>query len=192
MSILGKIVGKFLDKLQSFTGNFGVALLGFITLMMTVEVVSRYIIRTPVYMAEAFVTIMMGWIVFILLGSVARRDEHIRIGFFISKALGSRAKPFIFALESITGLALCIYLCYWGIKWIQLAMMLGIKESYTPNMDEYPAWIPWMIVAIGMGISALYYLERIVKQAQSIYRHRRAPGENEMPGDLPPSLEEGM
>ncbi|MFC1963020.1 TRAP transporter small permease [Chloroflexota bacterium] len=192
MSFLGKIVGKFLDILHSFVGNFGVVLLFFIALMMAVEIVSRYILKAPVYMAEQFVMIMMGWIVFLLIGSVAKRDEHIRIGFFVTKVLGSKAKPFIFALESITGFVLCGYLTYWGTKWVQLGMKLGARQSYTPQMDEYPAWIPWIIVAIGMGLTTLFYLERIVRQAQSIYRHRKAAKLEERPGEMPPILEEGM
>ncbi|MFC1963049.1 TRAP transporter small permease [Chloroflexota bacterium] len=192
MSFLGKIASKFFDILQSFTGNLGVVLLILITLMMTVEIVSRYIIQAPVYMAEQFVMIMMGWIVFLLLGSVARRDEHIRIGFFVTRVLGHRARTFIFALESITGAALCGYLTYWGIRWVQLAMKLGIKESYTPQMDEYPAWIPWTVVAIGMGIATLFYLERIVRQVQSIYRHRKSRRLEVMADETPLIVEEGM
>ncbi|MFC1993676.1 TRAP transporter small permease [Chloroflexota bacterium] len=192
MGFLGKVTGKFLDILQSFTVNLSVVILVFMTLMMTVEIVSRYIIKSPVYMAEHFVMIMMGWIVFLLIGSVARRDEHIRIGFFVTKVLGSKAKSFTFALESITGLVLSGYLTYWGIKWVQLAMKLGMKESYTPEMDQYPAWVPWIVVAIGMGLATLFYLERIVRQARSIYRHRKTKRLDEMSVEIPPILDKGI
>ncbi|MFC2058546.1 TRAP transporter small permease, partial [Chloroflexota bacterium] len=107
MRLLGKILVRSIDVMQAFTTNMGGLLLVFIVGLMTTAVLFRYVVQNPVYLAEGFLQLMMGWMVFLLMASVSRRDEHIRIGFFVNKVLGPRAKSFIFALENISSLALC-------------------------------------------------------------------------------------
>jgi len=192
MRLLGKILVKSIDIMQAFTINMGGLLLVFIVGLMTTAVLFRYVVQNPVYLAEGFLQLMMGWMVFLLMASVSRRDEHIRIGFFVNKVLGPRAKPFIFALENISSLVLCIYFGFWGIRWVQMALRLGMVHPYNAEGDTYAVWIRWIIVPIGVWLTAVIYIERIFIQARSVYRQRKAKREEDMGVGIASQFEEGM
>ncbi|MFC1926134.1 TRAP transporter small permease [Chloroflexota bacterium] len=171
--LIVKALSKYMDTMHKATTALSVVFLFFTVIIMTYAVVARYL-TSALFYGEPFVVIMLVWTVFLLIGSVARRDEHIRIGFFVNKLLGKRASPFIYGLESVASLALCIYFAYWGIRWVQLAMIINEGISYNELGDEYPAWIPYIIAPGGLIIAATFYLERIVRQARSIYHNIKA------------------
>jgi len=163
MRLLGKVIGKFVTGTETVSVNLTAGVLACVTLLMTYEIIGRFVINKPFFLAELFIMMMMAAIVFLTWGSVTRRDEHIRIGFFISKLMGDRAKPFMYVLESIAGVALSAYITYAGVKWIQLSMKLGHTRAWSTNpWDEYPVAVPHMVVCVGMGVATIMYLARLV------------------------------
>ncbi|MFC1994237.1 TRAP transporter small permease [Chloroflexota bacterium] len=167
-SLLGKIIGKFFSGVDALSVNMSAAILSVVTVLMTYEIVARFVIDKPFFLTELFVMMMMAAIVFLTMGTVTKRDEHIRIGFFVSKLLGNRAKTVMFTLENIAGLALSFYITYAGIKLVQLMMKLQHKRAWSTNpWDQYSEWIPHMVVCVGMGIVGMFYAWRIVRWLQS-------------------------
>ena len=100
MRSLASVLGKILGGTEGFTTHLAAVVLSIVTLMMTWEIITRYIMDKPLFLAEQFIMLMMGGIVFLVLGVVGRRDEHIRIGFFISKLLFFNAGIKILVLQS--------------------------------------------------------------------------------------------
>ncbi|MFC2058316.1 TRAP transporter small permease [Chloroflexota bacterium] len=166
--LIGRILGRLFSATDALAVNMSAALLSVITVMMTYEIFARHLIDRPFFLAELFIMMMLAAIVFLTIGTVTKRDEHIRIGFFVSKVLGDRSKTVMFVLENIAGLALSFYITYAGVKWVQLQMKLGHVRSWSTNpWDQYSEWIPHMVVCVGMGIAAMFYAWRIVRWLRS-------------------------
>jgi len=177
---LGRLARKFMSLLQLTNTGISVFFLMAIVILMFMEVVSRYVFGGSVIsFAETIIRLTMGWIVFLLLGSVARMNEHIRIGFFIDKALGERAGSFVYTLENIVMIPLCIYLGWTGYRWVAFYFRLGFRDELTTiGGPTYPTWIPMVILPIGLFICAAFYLERMITQIHAI-RFRRKEQDTE-------------
>ena len=176
-AIATRIIGFLEGLIHNITGVF----LGIIILLMAFEVVARYLLKSPFMYAEPFIMMMMAFNVFLLIGPVARPNEHIRIGFFSARIFGRHANAIMFGAESLVSLGLTGYFVYWGIRWVELGRKLGVTETITPNGDTYPAWIPHLIVPIGLSMAGLFYIERVVRQIQILTGHSKGQGKDELP-----------
>jgi TRAP-type C4-dicarboxylate transport system permease small subunit len=165
--------GKLLALVQRATIAVSVVLLLVMTWGMFAGVVMRYFVGGHVPYLETFLGVLLAWSVFLLIGSVARRDEHIRIGFFAETVLRQRAQPFFTALENIISLPLLIYLAWVGYRWVVFHMDQGTREFLGRSTTTYPVWPTITVVSIGCGIGALFYLERTVKQVRSLLLRRQ-------------------
>jgi len=163
--LLGKVAkpgNKPLDLVQRGLVGVCVALLAGMATLMFVVVVTGKIVGQAIPHSELYLIGMLAWGTFLILGSVSRRDEHIRIGFFIETVLRDRAKPFWTVVENITGLAYCVFAAWVSWSWVSKRIAEGAVEFL--GLETYPAWIPILCVPIGFSLCALFYLERGVKQ----------------------------
>lgn len=169
------MIGKFLDFVQRGTTIVTASFLLLITVMMVFEVVGRYFAGFTLGFSSTLITIMTGWGVYLLIGSVARRDQHVKIGFFIEWVLGRRrAKPVYETVENVFSLGMCCFLIYAGYLLIASYMRAGTEAVFMPTETgsiDYPAWINLIAIPLGFFIAMLFYLERIGKQIRSL-RHR--------------------
>ena len=151
-----------------------------ITVLMLLEIMGRYVAGYAFGFSTAVIALMTGWGVYLLVGSVARRDQHVRIGFFVEKILGRRAQPVYHTLENVFSIGLCGFLVYAGYLLIASYMRQGTETVFMPTKTgsiEYPAWINLLILPLGFFIAILFYVERIGKQIQSLrHRGRGDPG----------------
>ncbi|MFC2058615.1 TRAP transporter small permease [Chloroflexota bacterium] len=177
MRFLAKALAKFLDILEEFNLSISSSFLFIILGFMVYEIITRYIIKSTLVFSEQIMMTMLGWSVFLLIGEIARKDDHIRIGFFIDRLLGKKAPLFVYALESIASFSLCIYLIHCSIRWIKLQKFMGIDIYITPSGATYKEWMPNIVIPIALIMASLFYLERIILQARHLFRQYKMKGE---------------
>lgn len=167
-----KRVGRILGGVQMATVALGVVFLVVMTSLMFVTTVLRYFIGSAVPYTMVILTGLMVWITFLLIGSVARNNEHLRITLLPDIVFRERSNEFVAAIENLVATPLCLYMTWVGIDWLDFRIDQGARYmiGYT---DSYPAWIPNMILPIGFGLASLFYLERSIKQISSFIQQRR-------------------
>ncbi len=168
-----KRVGKVFGGVQKITVALGVIFLIILMSLMFVTTVLRYFIGSAVPYTMVILTGLMVWIVFLLIGSVARNDEHLKISLLPDIVFRERSNEFLTAIENLVATPLCIYMTWVGIDWIGYRIDQGARYmiGYT---DSYPAWIPNLILPIGFALASLFYLERSVRQITSFLQRRRS------------------
>jgi TRAP-type C4-dicarboxylate transport system permease small subunit len=174
-------IGRLLGLLEAATSAMGGAFLILITTLTFIGVLGRYFFGFALGFSGTLITLMMGWGVYLLVGSVARRDEHVRIAFLIQWVLGQRAKSVYHALENIVSLGLCSLLIYAGYLLIASYREIGQVSMFMPTASgsiKYPAWIDVIVIPLGFFIAALFYMERIINQIRSLRRRQREPHAN--------------
>ena len=67
-------------------------------------------------------------------------------------------------MENIVALPICIYLTWVGWDWVTSKKAQGTVR-WLDATHSYEEWIVVLIVPIGFGLAALFYLERLVRQA---------------------------
>jgi C4-dicarboxylate transporter DctQ subunit len=171
-------IRRLLGLLEGATSAMGGAFLILIATLMFIDVIGRYFAGFALGFSATLTTLMMGWGVYLLVGSVARRDEHVRISFVIERVLGQRAKSVYHALENILSLGLCGFLIYAGYLLIASYREIDQQTLLMPTASggiKYDAWIDVIVIPLGFFIAALFYIERIANQIRSLRRKQREP-----------------
>ena len=156
------------DLLERVTTGIGAAFLIGMAGVMFFATVLRYLFDFPLPWSEEVLRYMMAWSILLLIGVVARRDEHIRFNFFAEKLFGQSRAPQVWAfLENLFGLVTMGFLSWVGFKYFWYAYTLGFRTPNTALPWKYPFWVVQIVFFIGMILTGLFYLERLVKQIQS-------------------------
>lgn len=142
---------------------FGAILLAAMWALLMVNALAKWFDFTQIGWSMEITAYMIAWSIFIMMGPVTRSDEHIKVSFLPEKVLGKeKGATFMFALESILGLALCIFLSIHAYNLIIHTKAFGLRIESSAGW-YYPMWIVRSGVFAGFVISALFYLERTIK-----------------------------
>ncbi|MFC1926540.1 TRAP transporter small permease [Chloroflexota bacterium] len=162
--------------LEKLTSGFGVLLVLGMAGILFVATILRYVFNYTIGWSLDMTTFMLTWSVFIVIGSATRRNAHIRIGFFLEMMVGEkRARVISITLENVIGLAMCSFLAWTGYRWIAMTRDQGLSVWSTGGF-KYPVWIPIIVVALGMGLAGIFYLERTIKQILALGAFKRSAG----------------
>ena len=81
-----KTLEKICKVLDTIASAVTVALLVFLTILITYSVISRFIFNTPVAWQYEATLVCLSWVVFIGMSVTFRNDEHMRLT-FVSNAM---------------------------------------------------------------------------------------------------------
>jgi TRAP-type C4-dicarboxylate transport system permease small subunit len=106
-------------------------------------------------------------LVYLWAGPIVRTGEHIRLEVFTAR-LGEKATTVHSLIVNILICFTCILILIWGISLIQMSKML------TEKSESFVFYVWWLhtIVAVGMGIHAVYaFLELLKAVAKLFFKH---------------------
>lgn len=155
---------RFIEKLAYATGYLaGLVLLAIVGLSMA-EVVSRYVLRNPLILADEFGGYALVAISFLGLAYCAQERGHIRITFIVERmsALNAgRMRVVTLALAFVF-----VAIAAW-VSW----QFLG--DSFTRNMRSnsllsVPLKWPQMVMPIGFTLFALVLLAQLIKAIEDL------------------------
>lgn len=156
-----KKVSKFLAFLVNGISNglgvvSGITILA-ISLIVTADVVMRYLFNSPFLFAGETCEFLLALVVFAGLGYTFQRGGHIRID-LITRRLPSRFRYWIRVATFGTAI-IYLFMLTWQVS-------LFIKESYSFNREStvllFPIWIPQLAMLIGALALLLVVLLAIV------------------------------
>ena len=110
--VIARPFEKLLDIIQGITVGIGALLALAMGVLMLYMVIARYFFDYNFVWGQVMLTGMLVWGAFLILGSVARKRQHIAIGFFAKVIFKNRA-PFIqHTVENIVCLPFCIFMAW--------------------------------------------------------------------------------
>lgn len=148
------------DAVSLVCGRVGALLLVAITLMLSMDVVLRYVFNAPTIWAQDVAVAFQVWFTYLGMAYVLRRGQMIRIVALLAHApAGVRKLAEAFSLLVILGFS-CIAVVYgWGI--VVDSIELGRRQ---PTMLQMPNWISELPVVVGfalLGVQAVANLVRL-------------------------------
>ena len=152
-----KQIARWLQSMQTYSCIFFLSLM---SLIVIVQVFSRYVFNFSFVWAEELVRYLMIWMVMLGSALVQSKNEHIRIDFFpmLAGARGRRVMEVFFRLATLIFLAIIVY--------------KGFKVSYFNRLFESSGLrisMMWPTLAIPLGaISIGSYT--IIGLVQDIYQ----------------------
>jgi TRAP-type C4-dicarboxylate transport system permease small subunit len=134
-----------------------------IGLMITYEVVARYVFNAPTIWAEEMSRFFQVWAVYLGAAYVLRYQYLIRITLLIDRIgpLGRRLAE-AFSLVVIGGV--CVVAIAWGIEIVAESVRLG---RTTSTMLDVPQWTTELAIPVGCGLLLLQCLAQLVRLAST-------------------------
>ena len=167
---LGRGVGKAIDWCCDFGHLLGDTVTVALLLIVTYEVVARYVFNNPPIWAEEICCYLFIFMVLMPLGGVLKGDHNIALDLLIRNVSPGR-RLWLEIMNSLVGLLFCIILTWYGAKYTFFQYRFNFRAS---TLLATPLWIPYMIIPIGAGLVSLQYLVKISKYISSL--SSRKPG----------------
>lgn len=149
----------WVDRVSETLGRLGDLLVIAITVMLTYEVIARYVFSAPTKWTHDVSTMMQVWFAFLGMALVLRKREMIRI-----TALLAIAPAWLrYVLEGVALLVILVFSVVAATKGYDMMMdslRLGRRQ---PTMIALPNWIGELPIVVGFALLALQSLVELIR-----------------------------
>ena len=126
------------------------------TVLIAVQVFSRYVLQYSFEWSEELARYLFIWAVYVGCSYATKQDKHLEVTIFRTIAGGRFAKP-VTLLSYVCTTVFCFTCAWWGMEMVQFLMTTGQK---TPALEIKMYWV-FLSVPVGLGLMAYRTLERI-------------------------------
>lgn len=129
------------------------------TMLLTYEVVARYVFRAPTHWTSDVATTVMIWLTFLAMGYCLRDGHMIRITAVIGQLPPAGRK----AAEALSLVAILGFSIF--VLWVATGSMLDsiVFGRRQPSMLRMPTWIAELPIILGFAILALQALADLIR-----------------------------
>ncbi len=155
MTLFKKITAIY-DRVVGSLAVLGAVLIIIAMLIVTLEVVMRYLLhRPPVWVLETTEYILV-WFTFLAAAWILKKEGHVKVEIVVSR-LRPRAQALLGIITSITGVILCSLLVIYGsqVVWDHFQRNILMDSLLAPPKAPFLAIIP-----IGSFLLLLQFLRR--------------------------------
>jgi len=146
------------SKIASLSYNIqkysSVTVLALMVLIIGLQVFFRYFLNQPLSWTEELARLFQIWVVFLIIGYLLGRREHIEISYFAER-LPSRIQLLLRSFTDITILIFSIFLIGWGIK---LGILQYAAKSTALELPLTYFSLPFCLSSIFVIIHAVILL----------------------------------
>ena len=126
-----------------------VALLAVVVLLVTAEVVLRYVFLESLIVADELSRYLMIWVAFLAAALCVREDLHVRILVLVGLMRG-RARRFV---EAIAALATMVFLAI--LFWEGARILPDVRDQDTTTLGVSIMWF-YLAIPVGAGLMILF------------------------------------
>jgi TRAP-type C4-dicarboxylate transport system permease small subunit len=160
----------FFDILNKCIRVATIAILSVITVMVSVEVVLRYLFGASLYITEEFTRYALVWMVFLGSSYAIRENSHFRMEIFVDRFRGRTNSWFNLAAQLLLGIFL-VFLIVEGI--VALSFQF---EQIIPTLNISMFWF-YLALPVGGALMLLNLLPKIWENIQIVSGRREVTPE---------------
>ncbi|WP_198002740.1 TRAP transporter small permease [Succinatimonas hippei] len=134
-----------------------VILMSAIGIVLSFQVIMRYIFHSSLGWSEELARYMFVWLVFIGISYGAKVMRHIKIDAFLF-LFPKILRPYIVILGDVLSLVFAIAVIYLGWGMVQTQLMIG---QLSPAM-RIPMWIVYLAPIVGFGLASIRLIQGII------------------------------
>lgn len=146
---------KFLQSLDRFEEIVASAILAVMSIVIGLQVFSRYVLEDSLVWSEELSRYLLIWIVYIGCSYAAKENRHLEVT-FVRSMLGRGAQRVMIAFSYLITLVFCGFCIVWGIEMLQFLALTGQK---TQSLGISVFWV-YLALPCGMALMALRMLQR--------------------------------
>ncbi|SIO40678.1 TRAP transporter small permease [Halodesulfovibrio marinisediminis] len=143
--------------LARFEEIFSSSCLIVMTVLIAVQVFSRYVLEYSFEWSEELARYLFIWAVYVGCSYATKEDKHLEVTIFRTIAGGRLAKPVTLLSYAFTAV-FCFACAWWGYEMIQFLVTTGQK---TPALEIKMYWV-FLSLPFGMLLMGLRTIERMI------------------------------
>lgn len=149
-----------IDRISFFGSHLtGVVFLSAIVVLVTLEVILRYLFNTSTMLADEFSTYLFVGLLYFGSAYALQKDRHIKINIFVSR-LSPRYRHSFSRFVAVLNMTVTILLSWRG--W-NLAVSAFQHNTLAATVMATPLFIPMLIVPLGLTILAIQAVAEVVR-----------------------------
>jgi C4-dicarboxylate transporter DctQ subunit len=149
-------VKTFLNNIELYLGTICFIIL---TIMLTLQVVSRYVLKNSFTWMEEFATIMFVWMIYFGVSAAVTKRKHLRIDFVLDLVPYKVKK----AMLILSNVIFAIFNVYISTIMANIISLMGTSKT---TMLHWPQKVVYSIIPIALLISVI----RLVQDTIRLYK----------------------
>jgi C4-dicarboxylate transporter DctQ subunit len=138
----------FLNNIELYLGTICFII---ITIMLTLQVISRYILRSSFTWMEEFATIMFVWMIYFGVSAAVTKRKHLRIDFILDMVPFKVKK----AMLIISNIVFAVF-----------NVIINLMGNSKTTMLHWPQWLVYAIIPVSLILSVV----RLVQDSIRLYK----------------------
>jgi TRAP-type C4-dicarboxylate transport system permease small subunit len=139
--------------LSSFESTLASALVVFLTILLSVQILNRYVFQTSLVWVEEIARISFVWMIYFAVAGAARENRHVRVG-IIDMFLSPRALRIGNFVADAVVLAFSLTVVWLGIELVRSSIRFGDRSPVTEiPMSVIYAVIPFCFALIAYRVA---------------------------------------
>ena len=156
MKLTNRIV-SFFDHANTVLIYLAGAVLAFIVLTVSAEVILRYVLNAPtVWVVEVNENNLL-YLTFLAVAWVLSRDRHVKVELVTSR-LSPKAQHLLGFITSVIGLIVCLVVTWYGARVTWQDFQSG---AFRPGLNKIPEASILFIIPVGTFLLSFQFLRRI-------------------------------
>ena len=155
-------VFRLIDGASTLGGMAAAACLLVVTLIITYEVVMRYVFNAPTFWVKELSIYLCMAIGFLGAAFALKNDSHFSITIIIDR-LSRKNRRRMRILTNLMGMAYSVVFIYKGGEMAKFSYDIGDVSS---GMMEVPLWIPWLLVPVGGTLLTFQFFKKLIEEAR--------------------------
>jgi len=167
--MLYKNIENIINAISEITGYLSAVAIFCASLLLTYEVVFRYVFNTPtIWEIEASVFLLL-FSAFVGVSFVLKNDACINIDIIKSK-LSVKTQMLLDTVTSIVAFLFCVAMTYkaWPMWWESYDLGWKSESLWAP-----PLWIPYFFLPLGFTLLSAQYIVKILQYIRKYKRYNQ-------------------
>ena len=148
---------KIVDRVTTISAVIGGVLIAVMTAIVSIAVITRYVLSQPIGWSEEVSIYLMIWAIFLGTAYTLKQDAHIGVDLLMNR-LPLHIKPFLHCFHYLAGLLFISVLFFKGIDMMNLSVMLGSRSIAT----NFPLYIVQLAVPVGAALLILQLISKFI------------------------------
>lgn len=150
----------FLNNIELYLGTICFII---ITIMLTLQVISRYVLKSSFTWMEEFLTIMFVWMIYFGVAAAVTKRKHLRIDFILDLVPFKLKK----AMLIMSNIIFAVFNIYISNIMVNIIDLMGKSRT---TMLHWPQKVVYSIIPIALIISVI----RLVQDTLRLYKEDKS------------------
>lgn len=151
----------WLKLVNEFEIYLGAALFIAMTVLLFVQVVTRYVLGRSFTWTEEIATIFFVWMVYLGVCAAVLRRKHLRIDAFV-EAMPFKIKKILLIISNIIFIAFLLYLIF---PLSRMVMNYAVRGAATPLL-KFPNAVAYGMLPVSFGLTCIRLVQEIIRLAK--------------------------